>query len=543
MAKKQHKKGKVIEYSKLERKVAALWTRVSSVDQEKHGCGLEFQDKICREYAAKNNIIIKKAFGGKYESAKTEGDGYKKMIQEVAKDREINMILVHSFDRFSRAGNEAIVTKAFLKSKGIYVISATQKTDPDSAAGEFMENIFFLFSQFENSLRRDKCVAGMTECLRKGQWYSRPPLGYDKHMEGKDHILTVNDKGEILRNAFIWKANEHIGDVEIVERLKDLGLVVNRKTLNDILHNRLYCGYITSPLLDEGEEIPFNDKQEILIDEATWNKANGITRCGYEVAEITESTPLKRHVRCSKCGNYLTGYSRIKRNKKGEEHEYYYYKCNTKGCGVNASAIQLHTDYAEMLDKFRIPREFSPILCKVLEKVFAEYNTFKAESKSRLLKRKVEIGNLIEKAQIRFGVGDISEDVYNATINKLRGQEAENKALLDEASENLSNQQKFINKVIATTSKLGDLWRNGNFRERQKIQNLVYPDGIFYDKDSEDYRTDSVNPALEIFRRFTEGCGEDKRKADLEGIPNLRVVEYSGLEPLTSTLPVLRSTR
>ena len=95
-------------------------------------------------------------------------------------------------------------------------------------------------------------------------------------------------------------------------------------------------------------------------------------------------------------------------------------------------------------------------------------------------------------------MGDISEDVYNATINKLRGQEAENKALLDEASENLSNQQKFINKVIATTSKLGDLWRNGNFRERQKIQNLVYPDGIFYDKDSEDYRTDSVNPALEI---------------------------------------------
>ena len=187
-----------------------------------------------------------------------------------------------------------------------------------------------------------------------------------------------------------------------------------------------------------------------------------------------------------------------------------------------------------MLDKFRIPREFSPILCKVLEKVFAEYNTFKAESKSRLLKRKVEIGNLIEKAQIRFGVGDISEDVYNATINKLRGQEAENKALLDEASENLSNQQKFINKVIATTSKLGDLWRNGNFRERQKIQNLVYPDGIFYDKDSEDYRTDSVNPALEIFRRFTESCGEYKRKADSESLPNLPLVEHTRLELVTS---------
>ena len=100
-----------------------------------------------------------------------------------------------------------------------------------------------------------------------------------------------------------------------------------------------------------------------------------------------------------------------------------------------------------------------------------------------------------------------------------------------------------MHRHFGLTAKLGDLWRNGNFRERQKIQNLVYPDGIFYDKDSEDYRTDSVNPALEIFRRFTESCGEYKRKADSESLPNLPLVEYSGLEPLTSTLPVSRSSQ
>ena len=335
-----------------------------------------------------------------------------------------------------------------------------------------MENIFFLFSQFENTLRREKCVTGMTECLRKGQWYSRPPLGYDKHMEGKDHILTVNEEGKILRNAFIWKANEKIGDIEIVERLRDLGLEVNRKTLNDALHNKLYCGIITSPLLDEGEEIPFNDKQEILIDRTTWERANGITRCGYEVALITEPTPLKRHVKCSRCGNYLTGYSRVKRNKKGEEHEYYYYKCNTKGCGVNASSIHLHNLYTELLDKFRIPAEFKPILTKMLEKVFNEYNEFKASAKSSLLKRKSELNKLIENTQIRFGLGEISEEVYNTTFNRLKEQQAENSSLLAEAEENLSNQQKYIDRVVAMSSKLGDLWRDGDFRQRQKLTEL-----------------------------------------------------------------------
>lgn len=80
------------------------------------------------------------------------------MIEKVAKDKEINVILVASYDRFIRTGPEGIMTKAYLKAKGIYVVSATQAIDPDSAAGTFMENMIFLFNQFGNSLRRDKAV-------------------------------------------------------------------------------------------------------------------------------------------------------------------------------------------------------------------------------------------------------------------------------------------------------------------------------------------------------------------------------------------------
>ena len=120
----------VVEYGKLDRKVAALWTRVSTREQEENNCSLENQRKICLEYAEQRGITIKKEFGGTHESAKSEGELYRKMISEVAKDKEINIILVYSFDRFSSAG-----TEAYLKSKGIYVISATQATDPDSAAG------------------------------------------------------------------------------------------------------------------------------------------------------------------------------------------------------------------------------------------------------------------------------------------------------------------------------------------------------------------------------------------------------------------------
>ena len=46
MTKKKQKKAKVVEYAKLEHKVAALWTRVSTEKQENENCSLENQKKI-----------------------------------------------------------------------------------------------------------------------------------------------------------------------------------------------------------------------------------------------------------------------------------------------------------------------------------------------------------------------------------------------------------------------------------------------------------------------------------------------------------------
>ena len=93
MAKKKTNK-KVVEYAKLEHKVAALWTRVSTARQENENYSLENQKKVCYEYATAHGITIKREFGGKHESAATEGKMYKEMISEVAEDREINIILV-----------------------------------------------------------------------------------------------------------------------------------------------------------------------------------------------------------------------------------------------------------------------------------------------------------------------------------------------------------------------------------------------------------------------------------------------------------------
>ena len=502
MAKKT-KQTKIAKFSELENKVAALWTRVSTKKQEKENYSLDNQKKVCYEYAALHGITIKREFGGKHESAATEGKMYKEMISEVAKDKEINIILVYCFDRFSRTDLEGMMTKAYLKSKGIYVVSATQLTDPDSAQGELMENLYFIMSKFENQMRRDKAILGMTQCLERGEWYNKAPLGYDHKKIGKNHVLTINDKGRILKKAFLWKANEGMGDIEIVERLALEGLRIDRKHLNKILHNPFYCGKITHNLL--GDEV-VEGKQEKLIDEATFNKIQGITHAGYEHQEETELYPLKRHVRCSDCGGYLTGYTVKSRGRD-------YYKCNKKGCKSNHSTERLHQLYCALLNTYDIPKQLVPVLTKVLHKVFREYNQERSDTRTLLLKNKSETEKKITALKVRFGMGDIDRDIYNTTSAHLNDQLTQIHKALQEAERDLSNEKEYIADVIAMSCKLGTLWQEGNFCTRQKLQNLVYPDGILFDKHLGSYRTENENEVFRIFRSVSTSYKVEKEKA------------------------------
>ena len=511
----------IIEFSQLKHKVAAVWTRVSSKKQKENNCSLETQKRCCEEYAQLNGIKIKKYYGGTFESAKTEGVMYKKMIAEIAKDREINIILVHSFDRFSRAGVEAIMTKTYLHTQGIYVVSATQKTDPDTAAGEFAENMFFIFNQFENKLRRDKSITGMRNCLKKGQWYSKPPLGYTKEKVGKEHVLKVNADGELLRKAFKWKA-EGLSDKVVIERLAALGLHIDHRHFNKIIHNRFYCGYIRHKLLGS-EEI--RGTQEVLIDEATWNKINNVSKVGCEHKKVTENLPLKHHIICSDCGTYFTGYT-VK--KKGID----YYKCNKIGCKSNHNADRLHKQYEDLLNTYKIPTEFMPIFSKVLHKVFSVYTNEENNIKSALLKRHTELIKKKDEVQIKYGLGEINEEVYVKTNSHLMQELFNVESKLENVSKNLSNLEAYIDVAMVMSCRLGVLWRNGDFENKQMLQKLIFPNGVLYDKNLGTYRTDNENEVFALFRRLSADYMNYKTKTKTEFLQSSPLVALRGIEPL-----------
>ena len=100
---------------------------------------------------------------------------FKRMLKYVKQSGSIGYIIVYSYDRFSRTGSSASQITHELLNQGIQVKAVTQEVDATSASGKFQQNLFYMFSQFDNELRRDKTITAMSDLLRKGYWLWNPP--------------------------------------------------------------------------------------------------------------------------------------------------------------------------------------------------------------------------------------------------------------------------------------------------------------------------------------------------------------------------------
>lgn len=531
------------EYKDLTTKKAFVWTRVSSAEQAQEGHSLEYQKRVCTEYAKDNNIQIIEYLGGTFESAKDEGKLYQMMIERALKSTDVNIILIDRLDRFSRTGIQGITTKDLLKKNGKYIISVTDDIDPDNASADMIQNFRLLFAKYENEERKKAIVKGMKECIHKGYWYNILPTGYDRKKVGRDHIITINKEGKLLREAFNWKAYENVTNEEVLRRLQVRGLNLSKQTLSDIFKNPFYCGYIVHAYTDYELR---KGKQEILISETIFKIVNGMeTNSGYTQDKGNELYPLNNFIKCPQCSvntsiNHFTGYERV---KKQSGKVYYYYKCNTKGCKCNTNLEQMHEKFAERLYSYSIPNEIQPIFKKVLSKVFQNQNETNFQQHKDLSKKLISVEKQIQDVSLKFGLGQINNEVYKITITQLKADEELLRKEVARLKQTISNSDEYIVKTLDMASKLGSLWKNGDYNIRKKVQKLTYPSGIFYDKEIGEYRTDGENKVFELFNKISTTYHPTKTtdKPFLSSLSD--VVEHIGLKPITSTLPVLHSNQ
>ena len=75
--------------------------------------------------------------------------------------------------------------------------------------------------------------------------------------------------------------------------------------------------------------------------------------------------------------------------------------------------------------------------------------------------------------------------------------------------------------------------RKATFNTKMEFQNIIFPEGILYDRENSNYRTPKVNSVIRLITSLARGLEEGiKRKAALLG-GSFNVVGPPGIEPGT----------
>ena len=511
---------------------AVIYTRVSSKDQATN-LSLDTQRKACIEYALKKNYDVVKFFGATYESATSDNERkeFSNMLSFVKKSHEkISHIIVFSLDRFSRNLHSIAVT-AELKKLNILVESVTQPIDMTSSVGQMHANMTLLFSTWENELRISKCTAGMKEMLLRGDFPTNPPYGYDSLKLNGKRTIVINERGKILRRAFEWKADENLTNEAILKRLATKGVILYKQKLAHIFRNPFYCGYIAHNMLD-GAVVKGN--HEALISQELFLRVNGIMDTnthGYKIQEENDHLPLKRFLRCGKCNQMLHGYV-VK--KKG----IHYYKCSTVGCGTNRNASVLNNRFAEVLEVLKLDVG-KDVLKLIKQQAIATFNQFTKgheDSYTLLQKKHTELITKIARLEERFIEEDITSELYYKYIAKYNEEKEEVEQNLQKASEKVSNLSECVDLAIKFATDMPKKWLSADYHTKQRLQYLLFPEGITYERETDQSRTTRINSVFLHLAHLKRIILNEKSEMTAFGLNHFALsnsVAGAGLEPTT----------
>ncbi|MFN8250240.1 MAG: recombinase family protein [Ferruginibacter sp.] len=460
-------------------KRAVIYCRVSTKEQVEEGNSLVTQEKLCRDFASKNQFDIAAVFIEMGESAKTaDRPELKRMIGYCAiKKHSINVVIAYKIDRISRNTDDYSQIRLLLKKYGVEIKSTSEHFE-DTPAGRFMENIIANVAQFDNDVRAERCSGGMKDAMREGRYVWAAPFGYSNvRVDGKATI-EKNDKAVVVKELFKMLQQNNAPVESIRKAMAERGLCTKngrplaKSYFYRLIKNEVYAGWIVK----FGER--HKGKFEPIITEELFREVAAVleSKKRKPMARLVENPdfPLRRFIRHSS-GKQLTGYW-----AQGKHKKYPYYMAH--GTGINIRKEILEATFKEWLDSFKLDIEKFDVLLQNLKKYIKDgsidVTQEKAQIEQQISTLKSQRGIVLQK-----NIDGVIDDVLcRETILELNCKIVTLQESLQELQNYKAPDKDIVTLIRNIILKPSVVWEQADYESRLRLQWFYFPEGIILDK-------------------------------------------------------------
>ncbi|MCD4725711.1 MAG: zinc ribbon domain-containing protein [Bacteroidales bacterium] len=238
-----------------------------------------------------------------------------------------------------------------------------------------------------------------------------------------------------------------------------------------------------------------------------------------------ELFPMRGHIKCSHCGNKLTGSA-----SSGNGGKYLYYHCN------HCKKDRIRTDTAEKeYIRFLSSIKPNPAVKRLYEEIL---NDLSKEDQSKQQKDRLKVSDKIEilrkriqKAQDLLLEGKITPDDYHKMNNRYKKDILELQQELNVGiGDPQRNKTNFFN-GLSLLENLDIYFENSTLEQKQQILGSTFPEMMEFS--NKKCRTNNANKFIELISRNNKAFEENKKGQDPKKMVLSRLVTPAGVEPTT----------
>ena len=149
----------------------AIYARVSTIDQDYEGQLEELKLLAERSGWEVVEVYSEKVSGTKETEERSE---LKRMMRD-ARWRKFEKVLVWSVDRLGRSMKNLVLVLNELKDLKIDIFAYKQAIDTSTAMGSMFFQFLGIFSEFENTIRKERQIVGIRKAKERGVRFGRKP--------------------------------------------------------------------------------------------------------------------------------------------------------------------------------------------------------------------------------------------------------------------------------------------------------------------------------------------------------------------------------
>lgn len=458
---------------------AVIYCRVSTKEQV-NGESLEGQRIQCIAFADRNFYVVVEKFIEKGESGKTTHRTALRKLMGFCFDKRnsVAAVICLKQDRmFRNLLDERQLEKAFNKI-GIRILYVNGNND-NTATARLHRNINGSFSEWEREMNSERTKACNNQCFLSGR-YIKQLKGYSFGINsfGKKQIYP-NDDAKFIIKGFELMGKGVYSQREVLAILMREGFKSYPQAFNKILHNPVYCGILPDRQnVNNGQ--PVKGIHEPLISEELFNKVQDIMRGKRPAATSRKRNnalfPLRRYVRCKKCGQFMTA-----SHSKGKLKRYPYYHCSKCASSEETRIPKdvLEPIFMAYLKSLRMDEDRIKIIEKMFMSDFKEKTRHLAEQRKAITKMIQEKEEEKRKLISLLAKGTLDAEDIKPEIERLKAEINEKNVLLADSGEavNIDECWEFTKFFV---NNIAEIWEKADLDLKQKLQCLISPQGFYF---------------------------------------------------------------